>query len=258
MSIIARLFVVVAIIAGVFSFMLSKQVDEKARGFKDGWEGTKQTLKKTEDDLKKSVADFGAKQKELEAMTEEKKKTEGQLAEATANVTTLKTQLDETKKLVEAGQVAIKDLEGIRAKLAEAEQKCKDLDGQVKAKADEAVKLGEQIAAIQGANKSLTETSKQLESDLKLAQGKPGWEMELPKDLTAKVLFYDKSWNFAVLDAGTKKGAKRNGVMLLHRGTEVVGPVRISTVDDDACIVDFMGDFKKSPPQAGDTAIPKK
>lgn len=258
MSIIARLFVVIAIIAGVFSFILSKQVDEKARGFKEGWDNTKQTLKKTEDDLKKTAADLSAKQKDFETLTEEKKKTEGQLAEATANLTTLKAQLDETKKLADAGQAAIKDLEGARAKMAEAEQKCKDLDGQIKVKADEAVKMGEQIVALQNANKSLTETNKQLESKRRFAAGEKDWEMPLPADFTAKVLFYDKSWNFVVLDAGKKKKAIENGVVLLHRGTEVVGAVRISTVDDDASIGDFMGDFKKSPPQAGDTAIPKK
>ncbi|MBI5397322.1 MAG: hypothetical protein HZA91_18645 [Verrucomicrobia bacterium] len=258
MSIIARICLVVALILGGASIFLSKKVDAQAATLRSNLTDTKAELSTTKKTLATTEGNLKAKQEELAKTEEEKKKTEQQLTEATANVTTLKTQLDETKKLADAGQAAIKEVENVRAKLAEAEQKCKDLDTQVKTKSEEAVKLNEQVTALKGANTSLAETSKALESDLKLARGQPGWEMELPKDLTAKVLFYDKTWNFAVLDAGNKKGARKNGVLLLHRGTDVIGPVRISTVDDDACIGDFMGDFKKNPPQAGDTGIPKK
>ena len=258
MSIIARLFLVAALIAGGASVFFSKKIDAQAAALRTNLTDTKTELTSTKKTLADSEENLKKKTTELAKTEEEKKKTEGQLTEATANVTTLKTQLDETKKMVDAGQAAIKELEGVKAKVAEAEQKQQEVAGQLKAKTDEAAKLAEQIAAIRGETKLLTDSNKQFESKLKHALGQPGWEMDLPKDLTAKVLFYDKTWNFAVLDAGTKKGAKENGVLLLHRGTDVIGPVRISSVDDDACIGDFMGDFKKNPPQAGDTGIPKK
>jgi cell shape-determining protein MreC len=78
----------------------------------------------------------------------------------------------------------------------------------------------------------------------------------LPEGIAGKVLYYDKTWNFTVLDIGKKKGVLPSGVMILHRGTEVVGKVRIATVDDDCCIADFLGDLKKKEPKPGDMAIP--
>jgi septal ring factor EnvC (AmiA/AmiB activator) len=258
MSIIARVCLVVALLLGGASIFLSKKVDKQAADLRSNLTDAKTELGNTKKTLATTEGTLKAKQDELTKTEEEKKKVEGQLTEATANVTTLKTQLDETKKMVDAGQAAIKELEGIKAKVAEAEQKQQEVAAQLKAKADEATQLTAQVTALKGENKLLVDTGKQLESRLRFARGEKDWEMPLPEGLIAKVLFYDKSWNFAVLDVGKKKGAVENGVLLLHRGTEVIGQVRISTVDDDASIGDFMGDFKKNPPQAGDTGIPKK
>ncbi|MCX7827360.1 MAG: hypothetical protein N2689_17655, partial [Verrucomicrobiae bacterium] len=81
-----------------------------------------------------------------------------------------------------------------------------------------------------------------------------------PEGLTAKVLYYDKQWNFVVLDAGKKKGVVPNGKMILHRGTDIIGQIRIATVDDDCSIGDLLGGFKKmdpkKEPKPGDLAIP--
>ncbi len=258
MSIIARVCLVVALLLGGASVFLSKKVDKQAADLRSNLTDTKTELGNTKNTLATTEGNLKAKQDELTKTEEEKKKVEGQLTEATANVTTLKTQLDETKKMVDAGQAAIKELEGIKARVAEAEQKQQEVAAQLKAKADEAAQLTAQVTALKGENKLLVDTGKQLESKLRFARGEKDWEMPLPEGLIAKVLFYDTSWNFAVLDVGKKKGAVENGVLLLHRGTEVIGQVRISTVDDDASIGDFMGDFRKNPPQAGDTGIPKK
>ncbi|OHE82344.1 MAG: hypothetical protein A2107_02125 [Verrucomicrobia bacterium GWF2_62_7] len=110
------------------------------------------------------------------------------------------------------------------------------------------------MAAAEGEKKIISEKFKESDAKNRYYEGKEG--VTLPEGLSGKVLYYDKTWNFTVLDIGKKKGVLPSGVMILHRGTDIIGKVRIATVDDDCSIADFMGDFKKKEPKAGDMAIP--
>jgi hypothetical protein len=214
---------------------------------------------KTKEALTKTEADLKAKQDALAKAEDESKKVQQQLAEAVAKGTTLQTEVDALKKKIADMPVQDpKQLADLQAKIVAAEQARDEALKQIKEKADQAKALQDQLNALQGENKLLADKGKELESKLKVARGEPGWERPLPEGLSAKVLFYDKTWNFVVVDAGKKKGAIENGVLLVHRGTEMLGPARITTVDDDACIADYMGDFKKKEPKPGDTAIPKR
>jgi uncharacterized protein YPO0396 len=65
----------------------------------------------------------------------------------------------------------------------------------------------------------------------------------IPKGTNGKILAVSKDWKFAVLDLGRDNGLWPNSEMLIHRGTNLLGRVRIGIVHKKVAIADILSDY---------------
>ena len=259
MLIITRVCLVLALVLGGASIYLSGEL-QKDKSKLLGDVGTaKKAADKAKADLTAAKTEAQTKLKDVEQARAEAKLLAAQVTEAKATATTLQGQVDELKAKLASGPgaqptVNTGEMDALKAKITAAEQARDAAAQQAKDAQDKISALTAQVTAADGEKKVINEKLKESDAKVRYYENKEG--VPLPDGLTGKVLYYDKTWNFTVLDIGKKKGVLPSGIMILHRGTEIVGKVRIATVDDDCCIADFMGDVKKKEPKPGDMAIP--
>jgi cell shape-determining protein MreC len=80
--------------------------------------------------------------------------------------------------------------------------------------------------------------------------------IQLPPDLSTKVLAVDPKWHFVVLDAGEDQGVIEHGELLVSRGGKLVGKVRVSRVEKNRCVANIMDGWNLAELLEGDQAIP--
>lgn len=261
MSIITRICLVVALLMGGVSIWLGQQLTAKVTRLDGDAKEFKKVADKATADMKTAQSDAAARKKEADDATTKLGGLTTQLTDQTKKSDDLQKEVDGLKKKLADmpaapvtapnNQAEINDL---KAKLAAAEQALAAATEKAKADADSIKALKDTNTKFETEQKIVAEKLKESNAKVSYYEGKDG--VALPEGLSGKVLHFDKTWNFAVLDIGKKKGVLPSGIMILHRGTDIVGKVRIATVDDDCCVADFLGDLKKKEPKPGDTAIP--
>ena len=80
-------------------------------------------------------------------------------------------------------------------------------------------------------------------------------EVIMPADLSGNVLSVNAEWTFVVLDIGADTGLKANAVMLVHRGNQLVGKIRVSEVRDSLAVAEILSDWVQVPMERGDSVI---
>jgi len=77
--------------------------------------------------------------------------------------------------------------------------------------------------------------------------------------LEGRILAVNSSWNFVVLSLGDRNGVVNNAEMLIKRGTQLIGKVRITSVEPSTSIADIVANSVLSglTVQPGDTVIYK-
>ena len=83
-----------------------------------------------------------------------------------------------------------------------------------------------------------------------------GGPVLLPADLRGKVLTYDPKWRFVVLDAGKEQGILPKGELLVSRSGQLVGKVKVSSVEKDRSVASVMAGWELSEILEGDLLIP--
>jgi len=77
------------------------------------------------------------------------------------------------------------------------------------------------------------------------------------KGLEGRILAVNPSWNFVVLSLGDRNGVVNNAEMLIKRGSQLIGKVRITSVEPSTSIADIVANSVRSglAVQPGDTVI---
>lgn len=217
-------------------------------------------LQTTSDDLTKTKGTLTKAQNDLKAATDTLATTTAEKDQLTGQVTSLQGELETSKKQV-----------------VEQTGKVTEIQGQLDSVTAERDKLKQDIAALpvtpgggpdQDVLKNLqTELEEKntliskLQSDLESAQAK--WKVlddqnrarqarQIAKGLEGQVLAVNPAWNFVVLNLGDKNGVASNTELLVKRGNQLVGKVRITSVEPSTSIADIVA---KSVP-AGTTIAP--
>jgi cell shape-determining protein MreC len=63
---------------------------------------------------------------------------------------------------------------------------------------------------------------------------------QIKKGLEGRILAVNPAWNFVVLNLGDKNGVVSNAELLVKRGTQLVGKVRITSVEPSTSIADIV------------------
>jgi hypothetical protein len=75
--------------------------------------------------------------------------------------------------------------------------------------------------------------------------------------LEGRILAVNQAWNFVVLSLGDRNGVIGNAEMLIKRGSQLIGKVRITSVEPSTSIADIIANSVRSglTVQPGDTVI---
>ena len=199
------------------------------------------TVKTNLDGEVKKLAEAEKANTDLKA---EKLTLDTDLAKQKSEVSAKTTELADAKtKLTTAeSNLALAETE----KLANAE-KITQLEAQVAAAASAQVPVPTEddkarIAELETLNTKLGEDNKTLEGKLEDSRkiARDNLVKENLKGLTGRVLAVNQAWNFVVLSLGNKKGIESNMEFLVKRGSNLIGKVRITTVEPATSIADII------------------
>jgi hypothetical protein len=62
--------------------------------------------------------------------------------------------------------------------------------------------------------------------------------------VSGKVTFVDRAWNFVILDVGVDSGVVPNGELIVYRGRQFLGKVRVTKVDPNDAVAEILPDVK--------------
>jgi len=197
----------------------------------------------------KTAADAEAKKQKAaaEAAAQAEQDTQSKLTTATGQVTDLTSQLTAAKsKLDDATNAAA------LAKTA-ADKAQSDLDALNK------VLNGQSPADLIAARDKAANDAKAAQDEQKILQDQLQASLaqvdQLKKDINAshlgtepgvsgKVTFVNRTWNFVVLDVGLSNGVVPNGELIVYRGNNFLGKVKVTSVDTNSAVADIMPDTK--------------
>lgn len=242
----AKLFIGLAIAvilgAAVLSFLTKAEADKLQANLKQTkgiLANTENKLKKTEDELTKTKEELADAKKDIEQKIVEIAGLKKDKDDLTMQVTEAKTALEAKVAELAVAEAKVKEIMGagggekvdVAAIKAQIEQTKADL---AKAQAD--YQEQKQLAETMSRNKA--------EADEKLATANKEIERYragvTKAGLTGKILAVNPGWNFVVLSVGDRQGAATGGVMIVTRGGEPIGRVRITSIEPSTSIADIV------------------
>lgn len=201
----------------------------------------------TEGKLKVANDDIEAKKKEITALNAEKDKL-------TSDLEAKKQELDKTKDDLKTAQgqleSATKDLEQSKADLTAAQEEIARLQ-----KENEELKTGgpktvtpegggedPRVKELETLNKALQDRNTALESRVAVLQTKQTniEHAQMQQGLQGQVLAVNSAWNFVVLSIGDRQGVVPNAEMLVKRGEQLLGRVRVTSVEPGTSVADII------------------
>ena len=200
-----------------------KKTQQKLKETEDELAATKATLKATEEKLVMTEADLAKTKTELADAIQKKTEAEAQYAAINKNYEELKAKFgDETP-------------EQITKKITDMQTANKDLTAKV---AELDIKLTEQKLTVE----QLSKDKKDLEA--KTAQQTTHLNKYINnimlKGTRGQVLAVNAGWGFCVLDLGDKRGAAANKILIVTRGGQTIGKVRIINVEASQSVADII------------------
>ena len=199
---------------------------------------TRDTLKTTEENLAKTTTDLESARTELATAKQD-------LTKAKSDLTAAVGENEKTKTELTAINQKIKELfpdqpieEGIKAITA----KITELTDKVKVAEQKASDLEKERATLDATVKTLEATKK--ESDERIAsQGstiKRYTDGIMQKGVRGRVMAVNSGWGFAILSVGDRQGAAANKIMIVTRGGQAIGKVRITNVEATQSVADIL------------------
>ena len=194
----------------------------------------KTQLAKTESDLKASqkntdtaVAEKDQVASKLSGTVSELEKAKGQAAALGTEKTSLEAQVTQLTA-------------DLQAKTQELQQKgtAGGSSARPEPSSDQEAQLAEQQTLITKLQSELDSSRSQLSVLTKEKQDRLHQRMR--NGLEGRVLAVNPAWNFVVLSLGDKNGVVSNAELLVKRGTQLIGKVRVTSVEPSTSIADIV------------------
>ena len=206
----------------------------------------KDELATSEQAVKAKTAAVEQAQKEIKSAKDKLETTTTEKDQALAQAETMKTDLEKNKSQVSdlTTQITAKTTEiaKLTADLEEAKNKAAvnpaDASKPAGPSPEDQAKLQEQETLITKLQGDLESSRTQLETLRKKDQDRTALKMR--NGLEGRILAVNQAWNFVVLNLGDKNGVVGNAEMLIKRGTQLVGKVRITSVEPSTSIADIV------------------
>lgn len=184
--------------------------------------------------------------------------------QAEADLNANKSKIDDLNTKLTA---ATKDQDDLKAAVAQANDATKKAQDQVKHITDvlgmspedakTAIKKAQDdLAATQSEQKILqdqlqaaTSQVDQLKKDINSA--KVGY---IPPGVSGKITFVNRAWNFVVLNIGLTNGVVPNGELIVYRGRNFLGKIKVTSAEEGTAVADILPD-SKADIQVGDDVL---
>lgn len=201
---------------------------------RDTLEKTKTKLKATEDELKTTKEELSKTQIELTATKSDLEKAKTDLAATQTKLTEAEGQLAAIKKQLE-DMVGAGNPDDLKKQLTDMKSKITDLEAQVQTLTKEKAELTTTV-------ETLTDNKKVAEA--KLADQKKTidrYQKEIMiKGTSGRVLAVNPGWGFCVLSIGDRQGAAANKILIVTRGGQAIGKVKIINVEKSQSVADIL------------------
>jgi archaellum component FlaG (FlaF/FlaG flagellin family) len=258
----ARILLIASILLGFATAFLGYKTKQNADQLQEHLKNAKQSLgvattklktaEKERDDVTKSLQETQAtlKQKEEEATN-----AKAAADKAKADLVTAQSTLEEANKKVASAEEALLQLkktipEGVP--LAELPQTLAKLQAdKVNAERDR----DEAKAVAEGLKVRADEMSAAAEQKERVIQEYKSNTVR--QGLSGKIVAYNQGWNFVVLNIGDKAGLKSGVQMVVLRGGNMVGKIKVTSVEPSTAIADVLpGTIARGDSvQPGDTVV---
>jgi uncharacterized phage infection (PIP) family protein YhgE len=198
-----------------------------------------------EADLGKRTEELNTAQENLAEMTKERddlqakltatnsslEQTKAQLAQANSQAEEAKAQVEQFRNDLQAKDNRIAELEAAQAGAVVSNEPAVDVE-ELKAR------IAENDTLIKGLQESLSAARNQVE-ELRQREAERAQQV-MRQGLTGRILAVNQGWNFVVLNLGDRNGVVNNAEMLVQRGNQLVGKVRITSVEPSTSIADIV------------------
>ncbi len=180
------------------------------------------TLAENAAKLEQAASDLTRAQTEAQTARTELAALNTRITESTAKITELESQL------AAAAANTSQPAEAPAADVAQLEAKLKELEGQVAAAEEEKKILTEKVTSAQQEADNLRSAEQKRVGSI-MAQG-----------LQGRVEAYNPAYNFVVLNIGDRQGAVANAEMVVTRGGNMIGKIRIASVYPTNSVADVV------------------
>jgi cell shape-determining protein MreC len=251
----AKILLIVAAVASLGTAVLGYFNKQKLSETAAALAQTETTLSSTKSNLAKNTKDLTDAKQSIETLTAEAQKAQADLATAQADAQKAGAALTDAKGALDQ---KTSEVESLTAQVAEKDKQIEELSKGTPPPAqgggDDAEK--QELTALVA---SLTQKNEQLESQVGTLQEekKNRMELKMREGLEGRVLAVNPAWNFVVLSIGDKNGVVNNSELLLKRGGQYLGRVRVTAVEPSTSIADIMANSLPSgvSVQPGDSVI---
>jgi len=226
---------------------------------------TEATLTKTAAELVQSQEAEKAAKEEIQMLTDAKAAIEAQLKNTTEELAAVKKSNEEALAQIKEKDEKITELE---TKIAEAGDKPKTetTEGGETAEAPVGDELKIKLADAEAKVAAQATEIQNLRSDAESARGQVAALEQRERDriagqsrqgLEGRVIAVNPTWNFVVLNIGDRQGVAAGSSLIVKRGGELVGKLKVSSVEPTTSIADILDLSGKEVTtiQPGDTVI---
>lgn len=233
--------VVLSVLTAGIGFLNKTKIDD-ARSTAEGLQAqldttskeldtTKASLSKSQEELAAATSEKEALGKQLTAAKSDAEQAKSQASQAQEQLKDKETQLAQLQSDITAKDTKIAELEAASAGSTAAAET-------VDNSAETEAKLAEQDALIQKLQADLTASQSQARELQVEKQNRANQVMR--SGLEGRILAVNPAWNFVVLSLGDRQGVVNNAEMLVKRGTQLIGKVRITSVEPATSIADIV------------------
>lgn len=236
----AKILLIVAILVSLGTAGISYVNRGKAKEIDADVAATQSSLASTKGELAGAQKEVATLKEDIDASTAAKTQVETDLAaaraqaqKAGADLAAATTAADEAR-----GQLA-----ALNAQIEEKDRTIADLSSAtasapVATETVDDTRLSELEAMNSSLQAKLTDSETQLTSLKKREDDRAALKMR--EGLEGRVLAVNPAWNFVVLSIGDRNGVVNNAELLLKRGTQYLGKVRVTSVEPSTSIADIV------------------
>lgn len=214
--------------------------------------GTKEDLPRLEGELNKAV-------QVANAVLQGWNDTKTDLENTRQDLENTRAELENTKAQLEDARTQIVQLtETIRAKDQELEEKSNVIAGLEEEKATltaQVADLNTQIASLQDQVAQLEEDNTVLKNQLSKCEDIVNQDTSMKPGTAGTIVYANAEWNFVVIDIGSVDGAKAGAEMIIHRGDNMLGKIRLSAVRENVTIAEVLTEYQKDTVKEGDNVL---